>query len=327
MSRLQLTLACLNYDRVRALADGRVRPEGIDLKFLDLRPEVTFPRMLRHHEFDVAELSLSFYAMAIFNDPQAFVAIPVFTSRAFRHSGIFIATQSGIREPQDLIGKRVGAAGYHMTAMLWIRGMLQDEYGVKAEACEYWSGGEEQPSDGKQKPLELPSRFKLRDIGPGQTLVQMLANGEIDALHSPRIPSTFHTQPTKVQRLFENYREIELAYYRKARIFPIMHVIALRREVYEQNRWIAVSLYNAFVEAQRICYDELYEAAALRNMLPWMIADIEELRREMGNDWWPYGYASNRHVLDTFLRYHDEQGLSKRRLKSEELFVPETLAL
>ena len=153
----------------------------------------------------------------------------------------------------------------------------------------------------------------------------MIAAGEIDVIHSPRMPSTLHTRPDKVKRLFENYVEVERAYYRKTKIFPIMHVIAIRREVYEQNRWIAMSLYKAFVEAQRICYHELYETAALRNMLPWMIAEIEWLRREMGDDWWPYGYAPNRHVLDTFLRYHHEQGLSKRRLQPEELFVPETL--
>ena len=138
------------------------------------------------------------------------------------------------------------------------------------------------------------------------------------------MPSTLHTAPDKVKRLFENYVEVERAYYRKTRIFPIMHVIAMRREVFEENRWIAMSLYKAFVESQRIAYDELYETAALRTMLPWMIAEIEDVRREMGHEWWPYGLEANRATLETFLRYHHEQGLSKRRLKPEELFVPET---
>jgi 4,5-dihydroxyphthalate decarboxylase len=325
VSKLRLTLSCWNYDRVRALADGRVQPDGIDLNFLDLPVEETFFRMLRNREFDVAELSLSSYSVSLLRDPKPFVAIPIYPSRSFRHSCIFISAKSGIREPKDLIGKRIASPEYQLTAPVWSRGILHDEYGVKVDQCEYWTGGQEERGRDEKQKLDLPPQFKLHAIGPEQTLSQMLAAGEIDALHSPRMPSTLHTQPDRVRRLFENYVEVERAYYRKTRIFPIMHVIAIRREVYEHNRWIAMSLYKAFVEAQRICYREIYETAALRNMLPWMIAEIEWLKREMGDDWWPYGYANNRHVLDTFLRYHHEQGLSKRRLQPEELFVPETM--
>ena len=325
MSRLKLTLACWNYDRVRALADGRVRPEGIDLNFLDLPVEETFFRMLRNREFDAAELSLSSYTVSLARDPKPFVAIPVFPSRSFRHSGIFISTASGIREPKDLAGKRIASPEYQLTAPVWSRGILQDEYGVRIESCEYFTGGQEQPGREEKQKLELPPQIRLKPIPADRTLSRMLAAGEIDALHSPRMPSTLHSAPDKVKRLFEDYVEVERAYYRKTKIFPIMHVIALRREVYEANRWIAMSLTKAFVEAQRICYDEMYQTAALRNMLPWMIAEIEWLKREMGDDWWPYGYAPNRHVLDTFLRYHQEQGLSRRRVAPEELFVPETL--
>ena len=323
MSKLRLTLSCWNYDRVRALADGRVQPGGIDLNFLDLPVEETFFRMLRNREFEVAELSLSSYTVSLFREPRPFVAIPVYPSRSFRHSGIFVSVQSGIREPRDVIGKRSASPEFQLTAPVWSRGILQDEYGVAIDACEYWTGGQEQPGRDEKQKLDLP--FRLHSIGPDKTLSQMIATGEIDVLHSPRMPSTLHTQPDRVKRLFENYVEVEREYYRKTRIFPIMHVIAIRREVYDANRWIAMSLYKAFVEAQRICYAELYETAALRNMLPWMIAEIEWLKREMGDDWWPYGYARNRHVLDTFLRYHFEQGLSKRRVQPEELFVPETM--
>ena len=326
MSKLRLTLSCWNYDRVRALADGRVQPDGIDLNFLDLPVEETFFRMLRNREFEVAELSLSSYCVSLARDPKPFVAIPVYPSRSFRHSCVFISAQSGIREPRDLEGRRTASPEYQLTAPVWSRGIMQDEYGVGVESCEYWTGGQEQTGRGEKQKLDLPPQFKQHAIGPDQTLAQMLAKGEIDVLHSPRIPSTMHTQPDRVKRLFEDYVEVERAYYRKTKIFPIMHLIAIRREVYEQNRWIAMSLYKAFAEAQRICYREIYETAALRNMLPWMIAEIEWLRREMGEDWWPYGYAPNLHVLDTFLRYHYEQGLSKRRLQPEELFVPETLA-
>jgi 4,5-dihydroxyphthalate decarboxylase len=325
MSTLRLTLSCWGYDRMRALADGRVRPEGIDLNFLDLPVEETFFRMLRNREFDVAELSLSSYTVSLSREPRPFVAIPVFPSRMFRHSGIFVSTKSGIREPKDLAGKRIGTPEYQLTAPVWIRGILQDEYGVKIESCEYHTGGQEQPGRDEKVKLELPPQIKVRPIPGDKTLSRMLASGEIDALQSPRMPSTLHTEPENVKRLFENYVEIERAYYRKTRIFPIMHVVAIRREVYEENRWIAMSLYKAFAEAQRIAYDELYETAALRTMLPWMIAEIEEVRRDMGHDWWPYGFQPNRATLDTFLRYHHEQGLSKRRVTPEELFVPEAL--
>jgi 4,5-dihydroxyphthalate decarboxylase len=325
VSKLRLTLSCWGYDRMRALIDGRVRPEGIDLNFLDLPVEETFFRMMRNREFDVAELSLSSYTVSLFREPKPFVAIPVFPSRMFRHSCIFVSTKSGIREPKDLAGKRVGTAEYQLTAPVWIRGILQDEYGVKVESCEYVTGGMEEPGREEKQKLDLPPQIRVRAAGPGKTLSQMLADGEIDALETPRMPSTLHTQPDKVKRLFENYVEVERAYYRKTKIFPIMHTIGIRREVYERDPWIAMSLYKAFAESQRIAYEELYESAALRTMLPWMLAEIEEVRRDMGRDWWPYGFAPNRAVLDTFLRYHHEQGLSKRRLEPEALFAPESL--
>ena len=325
MSKLRLTLSCWGYDRMRALIDARVQPEGIDLNFLDLPVEETFFRMLRNREFDVAELSLSSYTVSLFREPQPFVAIPVFPSRMFRHSCIFVSTKSGIREPKDLAGKRIGTVEYQMTAPVWIRGILQDEYGVKVESCEYFTGGMEEAGREEKQKLDLPPQFRVRAIPHDKTLSQMLADGEIDALESPRMPSTLHTQPDKVKRLIENYVEVERAYYRKTKLFPVMHTIAIRRDLYEANPWIAMSLYKAFVQSQKIAYDELYETAALRTMLPWMIAEIEEVRRDMGHEWWPYGCEPNRHTLDTFLRYHFEQGLSKRRLRPEELFAPETM--
>lgn len=325
MSKLRVTLACWNYDRVRALADGRVQPDGMDLNFLDLPVEETFFRMLRNREFDVAEMSMSSYAMSMFSEARPFIAIPVFPSRAFRHSCIFVSTKSGIREPKDLIGKRVGTPEFQMTAPVWIRGVLADEYGVAHDSVEYFTGGIEQPGREEKLKLDLPPTIKLRSIGPEKTLSRMLAEGEIDALHASRIPSTMRTHPGAVKRLFENYVEVEQGYFRKTKLFPIMHCVVIRRELYEKNRWMAMSLYKAFVQSQRIAYEEMYENAALRNMLPWMLAEIEWLKSEAGDDWWPYGLKPNRHVLDTLLRYHHEQGLSKFRLKPEELFAPETL--
>jgi 4,5-dihydroxyphthalate decarboxylase len=325
LSRLQLSLACWDYDRTRALADGSVRAEGIDLVYNNLYVEETFFRMLRNREFDVAEMSLSSYCVSLMRDEPAFVAIPVFPSRFFRHSCIFVSAASGIREPRDLAGRRIGVPEYQMTAPVWIRGILQDEYGVDPAGCEYWTGGEEEPGRDEKLRLELPAKFTVKPIGPQQTLARMIADGELDAMHTARAPSTFRSRPEKVKRLFENFVEVEKAYYRKTKIFPIMHTVVIRRELYEKNRWIAQSLFKAFAQAQRKTYEYLNTSMALAAMLPWQSAHVEEARSLLGEDWWPYGFAPNRHVLETFLRYHHEQGLSKRRLAPEELFAPETL--
>jgi 4,5-dihydroxyphthalate decarboxylase len=325
MSKLRLTLACWNYDRTRALADGSVQPDGIELTYLNLPVEETFFRMARYREFEVAEMSLSSYAVSLSQEAPPFIAIPIFPSRMFRHASIFVSTKSGVREPRDLIGKQVGNPEYQLTALVWVRGILSDEYGVTPSAVEYWTGGEEQPGREEKISIDLPSEFKVRRIRPNQTLSQMLADGELDALYVPRIPSTFLSRPKDVRRLFEDYAEVERTYYRKTGIFPIMHTVVVRRDIYQAHPWVAQSLYKAFVQSQRFTYEDFRETAALKFMLPWLTSHVEELRREMGDDWWSNGFEPNRHVLETFLRYHYEQGLSKRRLLPEELFAAETL--
>ena len=328
MSKLRLSFACWNYDRTRALLDGSVRPEGIDLNYLCLPVEETFFRMARHREFDVAEMSFSSYCVSLNKPERPFVALPVYPSRFFRHSCIYVNAAAGIREPKDLIGKRIASPEYQMTAPVWIRGILQDHYGVpvtNADSEPYRFGGEEEPGRIEKLKLDLPPDIKLQAIGPTQTLSQMLADGDIDALYTARAPSSFTRGDGRVRRLFENYAEIERAYWRDTGIFPIMHVIVMRREIYEANRWIAQSLTKAFYAAQQMAYDDLAETAALKSMLPWLVAHVEEARREMGADWWPYDLEPNRKALETFTRYHFEQGLSKRQLGLDELFAPESL--
>ncbi|MBI3716565.1 MAG: ABC transporter substrate-binding protein [Betaproteobacteria bacterium] len=325
MSRLKLSFACWNYDRTRALLDGKVRPDGIDLNYLEMPVEETFFRMMRHREFDVAEMSLSSYTVSLFKDPQPFIAIPAFPSRFFRHSCIYVNAAAGIREPKDLIGRKVGVPEYQMTAPAWIRGILQDEYQVPVDSVTYFTGGEEETGRVEKQKLNLPPNIRVESIGPTQTLSAMLASGEIDALYTARMPSTFARGDGKVKRLFENYPEVERAWYRKTKMFPIMHVVAIRRELYERNRWIAQSMYKALCEAQALTYRDLNETAALKAMLPWLHAHVEDARREMGDDFWPYGLEKNRATLATFLRYSFEQGLSKHQLAPEEIFAPETL--
>ncbi|MGO4350318.1 ABC transporter substrate-binding protein [Rhizobium sp. RAF36] len=322
-SSLRLSFGCWNYDRTRALMDRTVVPDGIDLVYLNMPVEETFFRMLRHKEFDIAEMSLSSYVLSHFTEEQPFVAIPVFPSRYFRHSSIYVNSTAGIRNPADLIGKRVGSPEYQMTAPVWIRGILSDEYGVKVDDVTHYTGGEEQPNRPEKLPLNLPSYIDVKRIGPQQTLSAMIREGEIDALFTARKPSSY--DGCHVKRLFEDFVQVERDYFRKTEIFPIMHTIVIRREIYERHRWIAQSLYKAFAEAQARIYRDLEETAALKVMLPWLNAHVEEARRIMGDDYWSYGFKQNRQTLDTFLRYSHEQGLSKRRLQPEDIFVPETM--
>jgi 4,5-dihydroxyphthalate decarboxylase len=325
MGTLRLSMACSNYDRTRALFDGRVRVEGIDLNCLCLPVEEIFFRMLRHHEFDVSEMSLSSYVVSLFTENRRFIAIPVFPSRIFRHSCIFVHSNSHISEPRDLIGKRVGVPEYQMTAGVWIRGMLSDEYGVPVSSVTYFRGGEEEPGRPEKLRLSLPPEIRLESIPEGNTLSGMLAAGEIDALYTARMPSTFLDGSRRVRRLFSNYQNVERDYYVKTKIFPIMHTVVIRRDVYDGSPWIAQSLLKAFKTAQAIAYNNLYDSGALAAMLPWLMQHVEQTRALMGADFWPYGLEKNEHTLDTFLRYSFEQGLSQRRLRATELFAEETL--
>lgn len=323
MMRLPLTLACGDYDRTRALLEGEVRPDGIDLTYLRLPVEETFFRMLRHREFDVAEMSLSTYAASLGRPDRPFVALPVFTSRMFRHGGIFVNAGSGIEQPADLRGKRVGNAEFQLTANVWIRGILADEYDVPVESVSYLTGGQEAP--GRIEKGAIDTGFDLSAIPADRTLADMLHTGEIDAFYGPRIPSSFHRGDGRVRRLFADPVAAEQDYFARTGIFPIMHVVVIRREVYEANRWVAQSLNKAFLQAKNVAYDALRDTSALRFISPWLIQHAEADRALLGEDYWSYGLDANRHVLAAFLRYHHAQGLSPRLLDPEELFVPEAL--
>ena len=323
--KLKVTMGCWDYDRVRSIMDGTVPVQGVDLNFLNMPVEETFFRQLRYREFDVAEMSLSSYTMSLFTPEKPFIAIPVFPSRFFRHSCIYVNANSGIKTAKDLIGKKVGNPEYQMTAPAWIRGILSDYYGVPADSVSYFIGGEEETGRSEKLKLNLPPNFRVEPIGPTQTLSQMLLDGEIDALYTARTPSSFLKGDGKVVRLFPNHVAVEKQYFKETGIFPIMHVIAIRRDFYEQNRWVAMSLFKAFKEAQRQLYEDMSQTAALKGMLPWFNAHVEEAKQEMGEDFWPYGYSKNEKVIDTFLRYHYEQGLSKHQLRASEIFAPETM--
>jgi 4,5-dihydroxyphthalate decarboxylase len=325
MSSVKITVACWDYDRTRALESGRVQVEGVDLNYLPLRVEETFWRMLRYQEFDAAEMSLGSYLLSRDRGFPHFVAIPVFPSRAFRHSCIYINTGAGICEPKDLMGKKVGVPEYQITMAIWARGILQHEYGVAPQQMRWLTGGEEHPGRIDKVKHDLPEGVEVQPIGPDKTLSSMLESGEIDAMISAHMPSPFVRQSPNVMRLIPNFRQVEKDYYRRTKIFPIMHTIVVRGDVYERYPWVAQSLYKAFAEAKRVCQESMYEFSALKYMMAWSIAEMEEEREVFGPDPWPYGLEPNRHVLETLVQYTHEQGLIKKKPAVESLFAPNTL--
>ncbi len=312
MKKLELTLACGRYDRTQALIDGRVQPEGVDLTFIPLRPGETFWRMLNHGEFDVSEMSLSSYTILRSEGDTRFIAIPVFPSRVFRHSAVYLRADSRIERAEDLKGKRVGVGDYQMTAAVWTRGFLTHEYGVKPEDVTWVVG----------KPIRSvkpPEGVRLETIAPDATLEDMLERGEIDALVSVMIPKGIGKT---VRRLFRDFRKVESDYYKKTGIFPIMHTLVLKTELYEQKPWLAVSFYRAFCRARDLAYHTMYDTDALTVSLPWIIDDVEGTRAIFGPQIWDYSIEGSRLTLDALVAYLDEQKLSRRKMSVEELFVP-----
>lgn len=316
MSKLKLTLACWDYDRTRALKDGTVTLEGIELNYLSFCPGETFWRMLNYEEFDISEMSLSSYTILRSKGDQRFIAIPVFPSRIFRHSCVYVNSDSGIEKPQDLKGKKIGVGDYQMTAAVWIRGFLQHEYGVMPEDVQWLQGTP------IKKDLSLPSRLKIEQTEPGQSFDDLLEQGEIDALATVMIPKPMQEGSRKIKRLFPDSRKIEVDYYRRTGIFPIMHTLVLKTKLFESYPWIATNLYKAFVQAKELNYRQLYSTDALRASLPWLIDEIETCRQIFGKDIWDYSIEGSRPTLEALVQYLDEQGLTEQKMKIEDLFVP-----
>ena len=312
MHKLDLTLACGRYDRTQPLIDGRVQAEGVNLTFLPLLPGETFWRMLNHGEFDVSEMSLSSYTILRSEGDTRFVAIPVFPSRVFRHSAIYVRADSGIERPEDLRGKRIGVGDYQMTAAVWVRGLLVHEYGVAPEQVEWVVGN-------PIRNIKPPEGITLVSMQPGTTLEAMLERGEIDALASVIIPEGLGKS---VRRLFRDARKVEAAYYSKTGIFPIMHTVVLKTTLYQKKPWLAVSLYRAFCRARDLAYRTMYDTNALTVSLPWVIDEVEATRAVFGPQIWDYSIEGSLPTLNALVAYLDEQKLSRRRMKVEELFVP-----
>jgi 4,5-dihydroxyphthalate decarboxylase len=296
----------------------------VELNFLPLEIEETFWRQLRYQEFDGSEISFSSHILARSRGDERFIALPVFTSRIFRHAAVYINTGKGIQKPEDLKGKIVGVPEYQMTAALWLRGLFQHEYGVHPRDIKWRSGGLEMPGREEKLALKLPPDIDLAPIPRGKTLSQMLDAGEIDALFTASAPSSFTKGSPNVKRLWEEYKDVEGAYYRKTGIFPIMHAVALKRSVYKENPWVAQSLYKALLASKNVALKNLQLSGTLHVALPWLLPEVERTRKIMGDDWWPYGIDKNRKTIEAMCQYSYEQGLSEKLMKIEDLFAPET---
>src|SRR4051812_1028141 len=328
MSKLRLTLAVADYDRAKSIFLGRTPIEGCDLLPLAVNAEECFHRAFKFQEFDIAEISMSSHMATVSRGENAYVGIPAFVSRVFRHSGIYIRTDRGIKSPKDLKGKTLGLPEYQITANVWIRGMLQDDYGVKPEEIHWRRGGIEEPGRGERSPIKLPASIDLQQVPDDKTLSGMLEKGELDGMITARAPSCFDRRAPNVGRLFPDFKAVEQDYFKRTGIFPIMHLIGIRKSLVEQYPWLPVNVYNAFLAAKNIAVKELNELTQLMVNLPWVVDHYNETREVMGEDFWPYGFTEqNRKQIDAFSRYHHEQGLSARRVKPEELFARSTFDL
>ncbi len=325
MPPLPLTFACGDYDRMRALRDGTVQVEGVQLNYIALPPEEIFWRMLKHREFDASEMSLGNHIMATARGTSPFVAVPVFPSRLFRHSFIFINTHSRISRPQDLAGKRVGAPEYHMTALVWMRGMLQHEYGVRPQDVHWVLAGLETPGREDRIDFRMPEGLSC-EFRSDRTLSEMLESGEVDAVMSARAPSCFVRGSPHVARLFGDYAAMEMDYYRRTRLFPIMHTVVIRDDVYAQHPWVAQSFLKACEQAKALALEHLWSTDTLKSMIPSLISVLEQQRDVFGRDCWPYGVEANRHTIKTLIQYCYEQRLTARPVEVSELFAHNTLA-
>jgi len=322
---LRLTYAGGLYDRTAPLATGEVRPEGIELNFIPVVPPEAFWRQLKHNEFDVSELSCANFFTLFSRGDRRFIAIPVYPSRTFRHSAIYINATKGITRPEDLKGRRVGCAEYYMTMAIWQRAFLQHDYGVAPGDMRWVLGGVEQPGRKERIAVTPPAGIQVEAAPPDRSLSDLLVAGEIDALLSAHMPHVFRHRDPRVKRLFPDFWNVERAYYQKHKVFPIMHVVAIKREVYERNPWVAVSLSKAFGQAKDLAVERMYDSDALTVSLAWIVGYWEQERALRGDDLWSYGFGNNRHDLDTLKRHLNEQNLLERDFPLEEAFAPSTL--
>jgi len=323
MSKLSLSVAVGPYDRTRALIDGSVQIDGVEPTCMTLPPEEIFFRALRHAEFDICELSLSSFTVKTAQGGGPYVGVPAFVSRMFRHTSIWVRTDR-IKKPEDLKGKRVGLPEYQLTANVWARAVLEEDYGVKPSDIHWIRGGIEDSDRPEKITISVPKDVRLDNAPAGKSISRLLADGEIDGFIAPRPPSLPRNTPN-VGWLFPDPAATASDYFKRTGIFPIMHLVGVRRTLVEQHPWLPGAVFKAFSQAKDKAVDMLADPSASKATLPFLEERVAQARALMGDDFWPYGLEANRKTLEAFLRHHHAQGLSSRLVKPEELFHPGTL--
>ena len=321
MADIRLSIAMGDYDRTRPIHDGRVRIDGVDPVTMLLTPEEMFFRAFRHEAFDISELSFSSYCVKLDQGDPPYVAVPVFLSRAFRHSSSYVRADRGIDAPADLVGRRIGIAEWQLTANVWVRGILED-YGVDAASIKWVRGGMHEPGRPEKIRLDIPDRYDVSPAPEGRTLDGMLREGEIDGFIGPRALRCFDEGHPEVKRLFSDGIAAASEHYRRTKIFPIMHVLGVRRSLVEAHPWLPGALMKGFTAAKAMAEAALADTSATKVTMPFVEDALAEARKLLGPQIWTYGAPGNEHVLERFLDHHHAQGLSKRRLSVGELFHP-----
>ena len=325
MTKLVLSVAVGDYDRTRALVDGSVGIDGVDPVVMALTPEEIFFRAFRHAEFDICELSLSSFTLRTATGDCPYVGVPAFVSRAFRHTSIYVR-RDRVKTPADLKGRRIGLPEYQLTANVWARALLEDDHGVTPSDVTWVRGGIEEPGRLEKIPVKLPPEVRLEDAPEGATISGLLDRGEIDGFMAPRPPSCAATNP-HVGWLFPDPTAAAKDYYARTRIFPIMHLVGVRRSLAAEHPWLPAAVLKAFERAKAAGLRKLADTSATKVTLPFVEEQLKAARDLMGADFWSYGVSANRGTLQAFLRHHHSQGLSARPVSVEELFHPATLEM
>ena len=327
MAAPRLSLACVATDRSRPIARGEIAVDGYEIDFHFGQPETIFRQALRERTFEITELSMASHIVTTARGDSAYIGVPVFLSRSFRHSCIFIRTDRGIDTLADLRGRTIGLPEYQQTAAMWVRGMMLDECGIKASDISWITGGLNEPGPGERIKIDLPDDIRMQPLGDGQYLDALLRAGEIDAIISPRPPASLNDETAPVGRLFHDLRAAETDYYRRSGFFPIMHCLAVRRDIADAMPTLPVALATAFAGAKALSLEELSLINVMRVSLPWIAQEYRDTMALMDGNPWPYGFARNRAELDAMTRYAASDGLAARKIEPEELFHPSTHAL
>jgi 4,5-dihydroxyphthalate decarboxylase len=327
LAKIKLSLACTQTDRSAAILDGRIGIAGCEVIALPGQTSDIFKRVLNDQAFDIAEMSMSSQIVQTSRLADAYIAIPVFLSRSFRHSSIYIRTDRKIEQPSDLAGKTIGIEQYQQTVGLWVRGVLGDEYGVRTQDVSWVNGGLEQPGGGERVALTLPEGISLRAAPKDATLNGLLAEGRLDAVIATRPPSCVEAGHPQIARLFPHYRQAETAYFTRTRMFPIMHCVVIRRSLVERHPWLSVEVFRAFAAAKAAAIKDLFLMNIARVSLAWIAEDAAATRKVLGDNMWSYGLKAGRHEIEAMLRYARNDGLTARDLTPEDVFHPSTHGL